>query len=59
MDQYPQAIITADSPEYGEVAEMLTGAIRENHIRAGYAREYAKLSHDLLVGRVHGAGGRL
>ena len=50
MDQYPQAIITADSPEYGEIAEMLTGAIRENHIRAGYAREYAKLSHDLLVG---------
>ena len=50
VDQYPQAIITADSPEYGEIAEMLTGAIRENHIRAGYAREYAKLSHDLLVG---------
>ena len=50
VDQYPQAIITADSPEYGEVAELLTGAIRENHIRAGYAREYAKLSHDLLVG---------
>ena len=41
VDQYPQAILTADSPEYGEIAEMLTGAIRENHIRAGYAREYA------------------
>lgn len=50
MDQYPQAIITADSPEHAEAAELLTAVIGENHTRMGYAREYAKLTHDLLVG---------
>lgn len=50
MDQYPQAIITADSPEYAEAAELLTGVIGENHIRTGYQREYSRLTHDLLVG---------
>ncbi len=50
VDQYPEAIITADSPEHAEIAEVLTGAVRENHIRCGYAEEYAKLTHDLLVG---------
>ena len=50
MDQYPQAVITADSPEYAEAAELLSAVIGENHTRMGYAREYAKLTHDLLVG---------
>ena len=50
MDQYPQAVITADSPEYAETAELLSAVIGENHTRMGYAREYAKLTHDLLVG---------
>ena len=50
MDQYPEAVITADSPEYAETAELLTAAIGENHTRMGYSREYAKLTHDLLVG---------
>lgn len=50
MDQFPQAVITADEPQYGEIAELITAAIKENHLRTGYAREYAKLTHDLLVG---------
>lgn len=50
MDQYPQAVITADAPEYAEAAELLTAVIGENHVRSGYQREYAKLTHDLLVG---------
>lgn len=50
MDQYPQAVITADSPEYAEAAELLTAVISENHVRSGYQREYSKLTHDLLVG---------
>ena len=50
MDQYPQAVITADSPEYAEAAELLSAVIGENHTRMGYAKEYAKLTHDLLVG---------
>ena len=50
MDQYPQAVITADSPEYARAAELLSAVIGENHTRIGYQREYAKLTHDLLVG---------
>jgi len=50
MDQYPEAIITADDPAHTDAAELLTAAVRENHVRACYGREYAKLTHDLLVG---------
>ena len=50
MDQYPEAVITADSPKYARAAELLTAVIKENHARTGYGREYAKLTHDLLVG---------
>ncbi len=50
MDSYPEAVITADDPAYGELAELLTATLKENHLRAGYSREYGRLTHDLLVG---------
>ncbi|NCB30547.1 MAG: hypothetical protein EOM66_03985, partial [Clostridia bacterium] len=50
MDSFPEAVITADEPEYAAVAELLTAAIKENHLRGGYSREYGRLTHDLLVG---------
>ena len=50
MDGFPEAVITADEPEYSEVAEVLTAALKENHTRCGYGREYSRLTHDLLVG---------
>ena len=31
MDQMPEAVITADDPEYEGTAELLTAVIRENH----------------------------
>lgn len=50
QDWYPQAIITADEPEYAEAANALTAVISENHIGCNYEREYEKAIHDLLVG---------
>lgn len=49
MDQYPEAVITADDPQYAAVAELLGSVIRDNHRRFRYEREYEKLIHDLLV----------
>lgn len=50
MDQLPEAVITADDPEYEGVAELLSAVIRENHAACSFDREYGKLAHDLLVG---------
>ena len=50
IDYLPEAIISADSREYDELAELMTRIIRENHLRCAYDDEYAKLTHDLLVG---------
>lgn len=49
MDQYPEAVITADDPAYAETAELLGAVVRDNHRRFRYEREYEKLVHDLLV----------
>ncbi len=49
MDQYPEAVITADDPRSEREARLLSAAVRENHMRCGYADEYAHLLHDLLV----------
>lgn len=50
MDSFPEAVLTADDPAYAGLAELLTAALRENHTRSGYSREYGRLTHDLLVG---------
>ena len=54
IDYLPEAIISADSREYDELAELMTRIIRENHLRCAYDDEYAKLTHDLLVGGYKG-----
>ena len=48
-DYIPEAIITADSAAYSELAGTLTGIIRENHLNCSYDEEFRKLTHDLLV----------
>lgn len=48
-DYVPEAVITADSTDYAELAETLTRVIRENHLNCSYDEEYRKLTHDLLV----------
>ena len=51
LEEYlPDAVVTADSPEYGGLAELMTGIVRENHLRCAYDEEYRLLTHDLLVG---------
>lgn len=50
MDQLPEAVITADTPENEAAAEALTAVIAENHRAGRFEREYANLLHDLLVG---------
>jgi len=50
MDQLPEAIITADDPDYEHIAELLSAVIRENHAGCAFEQEYARLAHDLLVG---------
>jgi hypothetical protein len=50
LDEYmPEAVITADSNAYTELAETLTRVIREDHLNCGYDEEYRLLTHDLLV----------
>ena len=50
LDEYvPEAVITADSSAYSELAETLTRVIRENHLNCAYDEEYRALTHDLLV----------
>lgn len=48
-DYVPEAVITADSSAYSELAETLTRVIRENHMNCSYDEEYRALTHDLLV----------
>ena len=48
-DYTPEAVVTADSNAYNELAETLTSIIRENHLNCAYDEEYRKLTHDLLV----------
>lgn len=50
MDMMPEAVITADEPKYERLAELLGGVIKENCARTGFEHEYARLTHDLLVG---------
>ncbi|MBO4562890.1 MAG: hypothetical protein J5772_04680, partial [Clostridia bacterium] len=43
LDEYvPEAVITADSAEYSELAETLTKVIRENHLNCAYDEEYRR-----------------
>ncbi|MBR0135643.1 MAG: hypothetical protein IJM18_05535 [Clostridia bacterium] len=48
-DFVPEAVITADSNAYTELAETLTKVIRENHLNCAYDEEYRAVTHDLLV----------
>ena len=48
-DFVPEAVITADSNAYTELAETLTRVIRENHLNCAYDEEYRAVTHDLLV----------
>ena len=50
LDEFiPEAVITADSNAYTELAETLTRVIKENHLNCAYDEEYRALTHDLLV----------
>ena len=50
MDNYPQAIIQAETPDDRMVAEIVGALIRQNHDASGYRHEYFYACHDLLVG---------
>ncbi len=50
MDRVPEAVIAPESPRDAHVARVIEAIIRQNHDADGYAREFAKLVHDLLVG---------
>ena len=51
LDDYvPDAVVTADSPSYTELASEMTHVIKENHQRCAYDEEFRLLTHDLLVG---------
>ncbi|MCR5809077.1 MAG: hypothetical protein K6G56_05895 [Clostridiales bacterium] len=50
LDEYvPEAVITADSASYAELADTLTRIIKEDHMNCAYDEEYRKVTHDLLV----------
>ena len=50
LDEYvPEAVITADSNAYTELADTLTRVIKEDHMNCGYDEEYRRVTHDLLV----------
>ncbi len=50
MDRLPEAVILPESPADTEVARVIEAIIKQNHDADGYAKEYRKLVHDLLVG---------
>ena len=50
MDRLPEAVILPESPADKEVAHVIEAIIKQNHDADGYAKEYRKLVHDLLVG---------
>lgn len=50
LDQLPEAVITADDPEYEEAAGILSYIVAENHQSQGFETEYARMTRDLLVG---------
>ncbi|MDD3920016.1 MAG: hypothetical protein PHO41_02410 [Eubacteriales bacterium] len=49
MDQFPEAVITPETPKDTHTARVLEEVIRMNHDAASYIVEYRKLIHDLLV----------
>ena len=49
MDRVPEPVIAPESPRDAEVAQVIEAVIRQNHDADCYAREYRKLTHDLLV----------
>lgn len=48
-DYIPEAVITADSAGWDELASALTKVVREDHINCAYDEEFRKVTHDLLV----------
>lgn len=50
MDRIPEAVILPESPADTEVARVIEAIIKQNHDADGYAKEYRKIVHDLLVG---------
>ncbi len=50
MDRIPEAVILAESPADTEIARVIEAIIKQNHDADGYAKEYRKIVHDLLVG---------
>lgn len=49
MDRIPEAVIAPETPEDAQIARVLEAVIRQNHDAGGYAREYRRIVHDLLV----------
>ena len=49
MDRIPEAVIAPETPEDAQIARVLEAVIRQNHDLLGYAREYRRIVHDLLV----------
>lgn len=49
-DYVPEAVITADSPAYEQLASQMTRIISENHQQCRYEDEFGLITHDLLVG---------
>jgi len=50
LDRVPEAVIAPESPADTDVASVIEAIVRQNHDADGYAKEYRKLVHDLLVG---------
>ncbi len=49
MDRVPEPVIAPETPRDAEVAQVIEAVVKQNHDADCYAREYRKLTHDLLV----------
>ena len=49
MDNYPEAIITPEQPEFTEIATVLREIIQQNHDACDFKTEWNTLAHDLGV----------
>ena len=49
-DNFPEAVIISDRPEYDDLANTLSALIKENHTECRYSKEFDELTHDFTVG---------
>lgn len=49
MRAFPMAVVTAEQPQYKDIATVISAVVKQNHDSCKYKAEWRKESHNLLV----------